>query len=121
MKYLSILLPIVFMGISLTEAFATPPLCPDASIGYTVRRSIWKAHDIVGSALEDVEEIKREIKKLKGEDFKRDIHWCKSPEELNSIGYTEQQSVWATHTLAAILKSHLEEIKADIRDLREQQ
>ncbi len=120
MKYLSIL-SIVFLGISLSEAFATPPLCPKASMGKTVRSSIWAAHDIVGAALEDVEEIKTEIMKLKGEDFERDVHWCRSPSQHNSIGYTEQQSVWATHNLAAILKSRLEEIKADIRDLREQQ
>ncbi len=120
MKYLFVL-SIVLMAVSVTGAFADPPLCAKASLGYTAQRSIWEAHNIVGAALEDVEQIKRQIKKLKGEDFKRDVHWCRSPSQLNSIGYTMQKSAWATHTIAAILKSHLEEIKADIRDLIEQQ
>ena len=111
------------IGTCFIEALAATdaPLCPAAARGHTMKESTWHAHGIVGLALKDVHDIKRQVNELKGQEFDETVHWCKSPSKLNPKGHTVQQSAWAAHNLAAILKGHLEEIRADLNDIRARQ
>ena len=112
-----------FVVFCFVEALADTdvPQCPQADLGFTVRQSIEATHRIVGGALMDVQEIKRKVKELKGEDFDETAHWCKTSWSLGYQGHELEENVWAAHNIVAVLKSHLEEIEADLKDIQARQ